>query len=91
MKSKYCSIHATQLIDQLIVMKWPQEKNVEVAGISVIRSGWHLRWLVSQMAGVYNTAVAHLVKEENLVNPKAPALSKVAANPLLFTDNVTIK
>jgi len=38
----------------------------------------------------YNTAVPHLrIDRHILVNPKAPASSKVAANLLLFTDNVT--
>jgi hypothetical protein len=36
-------------------------------------------------AGGYNTAAAHLrIDRHLLVNPKAPALSKAAANPLLF-------
>ena len=52
-------------------------------GASVIGGGWHLRWRVLQTAGGYNPAVAHLVEREDLVD-LAPALSKVAANPLLF-------
>jgi hypothetical protein len=36
-------------------------------------------------AGGYNTAAAHLrIDRHLLVNPKAPASSKVATNPLLF-------
>jgi hypothetical protein len=36
-------------------------------------------------AGGYNTAAAHLrIDRHLLVNPKAPVLSKAAANPLLF-------
>jgi len=57
-------------------------------GASIIGGGWHLRWRVLQTAGGYNTAVAHLVEGDYLVD-LAPALSKVAANPFLFTDNVT--
>jgi len=57
----------------------------EVAGISVVGGGWNCRRL-GVIIQPPPTSKRHI-----LVNPKAPASSKVAANPLLFTDNVTIE